>query len=103
MGQYLVLHTFDPRNASSGATADMSKAVIDTFSDDTYCVTSWVAAGAGRIACLWEAPSEQAVIDALARGPEIPIDGIYPTQVIDWARVKQLLQGAQQQAAALSS
>lgn len=91
MASYLVLHTFDPKMAASEAQADMPKAMLDTFTSDTYCIASWVASGAGKIACLWEAPSEQAVIDAIAKVPPIPIDGIYPAMVIDWAEMKKTL------------
>jgi hypothetical protein len=50
-----------------------------------------MAPGAGKLACLWEAPSEQAIIDAFAKGLDMSTDGIYPATVIDWAEVKKTL------------
>ena len=98
MSQYLVLHTIDLRSADPKAyTTDeqmkTTKKMIKSFSDDTYCVTTWMAVGAGKAACLWEAPSEQAIIDVFARGPEMPVDGIYPVSVVDWAEMKKVLGG----------
>jgi len=55
-------------------------------------VESWVAAGAGRIACLWEASTDQAIIDVFAKTPhrkQLPVDGIHPTMVIDWREMKK--------------
>jgi len=89
MAKFLLLHTMDPRKGTSGAMPGIIKGVLSTFTKDTYCIASWVAGGAGKIACLWEAPSEQAIIDVMAKGPDIPVDGIYPATVIDWAEMKK--------------
>lgn len=94
MAKFLLLHTVDPREGTSKAMPGIIKGVLSTFTKDTYCITSWVAGGAGKIACLWEAPSEQAIIDAYAdKGPDIPVDGIYPVTVIDWAEMKKTMAG----------
>jgi hypothetical protein len=94
MAKFLLLHTVDPRRGTSEAMPGVIKGVLSTFTADTYCITSWVAPGAGKIACLWEAPSEQAIIDAYAgKGPDIPVDGIYPATVIDWAEMKKTVAG----------
>jgi hypothetical protein len=90
MAKFLLLHIVDPMRGTSGAMPGIIKATLSTFTKDTYCITSWVGGGAGKIACLWEAPSEQAIIDAYAaKGPDIPVDGIYPATVIDWAEMKK--------------
>jgi len=90
MAKFLLLHTVDPRIGKSEAMPGIIKTVLSTFTEDTYCIASWVAGGAGKIACLWEAPSEQAIIDAYAaKGPDMPVDGIYPAMVIDWAEMKK--------------
>jgi len=92
VAKFLLLHTVDPRRGASAAMPGMTKAILSTFTKDTYCIASWVAGGAGKIACLWEAPSEQAIVDAYAgKGPDIPIDGIYPATVIDWAEMKKMV------------
>jgi len=91
MAKFLVLHTFDPRMAASASIEGDTKASLKMFTKDTYCITSWAAAGAGKIACLWEAPSEQAIIDTWSKGPDVPIDGIYPAVVIDWAEMKKMV------------
>ena len=91
MAQYLVFHTYDPKLATSATQMAVTKTVIEGFTTDTYCITSWAAVGAGKIACLWEATSEQAIIDAFAKVENIPIDGIYPASVIDWAEMKKML------------
>jgi len=93
MAKFLLLHTVDPRKGTSQAQVGMIKAILDIFTEDTYCIASWAAAGAGKIACLWEAPSEQAIIDAYAKGPDIPVDGIYPATVIDWTEMKKTVAG----------
>jgi hypothetical protein len=50
-----------------------------------------MAKGAGKAACYWEATSEQAVIDAIAKVPEMPTDGIYPMELVDWEDLKKQL------------
>jgi len=69
------------------------KAILKCFTKDTYCIASWMAPGAGKIACLWEAPSEQAIIDTYPKEVDIPVDGIYPATVIDWAEIKKTMAG----------
>jgi hypothetical protein len=91
MAKFMLLHTYDPRKGASENQMAVMKAVLGIFTKDTYCIASWMAPGAGKIACLWEAPSEQAIIDAYAKGPDIPVDGIYPATVIDWAEMKKTL------------
>jgi hypothetical protein len=93
MASYLVLLSYDPRMASSEAQMESMKKTLDSFTADTYCIASWMALGAGRVACLWEAPSEQSIIDAFARGLDIPVDGIYPASVVDWAETKKAMAG----------
>lgn len=91
MARYLVLHSYDPRFAKSKTQLEVTKAILNCFTKETYCITSWMAPGAGKIACLWEAPSEQAIIDAYPDDVEIPIDGIYPAAVADWAEIKKTM------------
>lgn len=93
MAQYLMLHSFDPRTAKSERQPGVMKAIVDSFTEDTYCIASWFATGAGKIACLWEAPSEQAIIDVYSQEVDIPVDGIFPVLVIDWAEMKRTLAG----------
>ena len=91
MARYLVIHTVDPRSATSVNQMAVTKAMIDGFTADAYCITTWSAVGAGKMACLWEAPSEQAIIDAFAKVENVPVDGIYPAAIIDWAEMKKAL------------
>jgi hypothetical protein len=92
MAQFMLLHTMDPRKAATENQMPIMKAVLKSFTKDTYCITSWMSAGAGKVACLWEAPSEQAIIDAMAKkGPDLPVDGIYPVSVVDWAEMKKTM------------
>ena len=88
MARFLVLHSFDPSIAKSKTQPEVMKAILNCFTKDTYCITSWMAPGAGKIACLWEAPSEQAIIDTYPNDVGIPCDGIYTAAVIDWAEIK---------------
>lgn len=87
MALYLVLHTYDPRAAKSETSLVVMKSILNCFTKETYCITSWMAPGAGKIACIWEAPSEQAIIDVYPTDVEIPVDGIYPAAVVDWAEM----------------
>jgi len=94
MATYLVLHTIDMRTASpkdytSEAQLGITGGYLKAFTADTYCISTWMSAGAGKIACLWEAPSDQSIIDVLANCPPMPVDGIYPTSVINWADFKK--------------
>ena len=94
MAHFLVLHTWDPRVGSSEKQMGIMKGALDAFTGDTYCITSYMSIGAGKVACLWEGPSEQAIIDVLAKAPDLPVDGIYPTTVVDWAEMKKTLSTA---------
>jgi hypothetical protein len=91
MALYLVLHTYDPSIAKSENSLGVMKAVLNCFTKETYCITSWMAPGAGKTACIWEAPSEQAIIDVYPKDMPIPIDGIYSAEVVDWAEVKKTM------------
>jgi hypothetical protein len=91
MAKFMALHTYDPKKAASENRMAVMKAVLGIFTKDTYCIASWMAPGAGKLACLWEAPSEQAIIDAFAKGLDMSTDGIYPATVIDWAEVKKTM------------
>jgi hypothetical protein len=93
MAQFLMLHTYDPKTGRSDRQMDIMKAITSSFTTDTYCIASWLAPGAGKIACLWEAPSEQAIIDAYSEDVDIPVDGIFPAMVVDWAETKKSLAG----------
>ena len=94
MGKFLMIHVIDPKMGKTDAYPSIIKGVLAASTEDTYCITSWVAGGAGKIACLWEAPSEQSIIDVFAaKGPDLPIDGIYPATVIDWADMKKTMGG----------
>lgn len=93
MAKFLLLHTLDPRIAKSEAQMSVMKALVGSFTSNTYAIASWMAVGAGKIACLWEAPSEQAIIDVFPKEANIPVDGIYPAAVIDWAEVKKMVTG----------
>lgn len=90
MAKFLITHKIDPRIGKTDAYPNIIKGVLAASTVDTYCITSWVAGGAGKIACLWEAPSEQAIIDIFAaNGPDLPVEGIYPATIIDWAEMKK--------------
>lgn len=93
MAQFLALHTIDPRGFTSEAQPGIIKACAEAFTPETYCVASWVSGPAGKIACLWEAPSEQAVVDVIAKIALVPVDGVYPTMAIDWAEMKKQMAG----------
>ena len=94
MAQFLVLHSMDPRTLTSEFMMGTGARLMEAFTEDTYVITSWWALGAGKVACLWEAPSETAIIDIFAREvPQWPIDGVYPATVTDMAEVKKMLAG----------
>jgi hypothetical protein len=96
MAKFLLFHTIDLRTAdlkayTTEAQMSSTKGMVDAFTADTCCITTWIAVGAGKAACLWEAPSEQAIIDVYAKGSALPVDGIHPATVIDWAEMKKAL------------
>jgi len=102
MAKFLVFHAVpspmtNPKAYTTDAQMAMTKPMLDGFTADTYCITTWSAAGTGKMTCLWEAPSEQAIIDVLAKTPDIirnmPIDSISTATVIDWAEMKKALAG----------
>ena len=91
MAHYLVVHTVDPallsRESEMRFITDL-KAFLDSFTEDTYCISIWDAVEAGIVNCLWEAPSKQAIMDVLAKSPAIPVDGIHPAIVVDVAKLR---------------
>ena len=99
MARYMLLHPLDllntdPKNYTSEAQMGMVKKYLDACTKDTYVVTSWVAIGAGELVCMWEGPSEQAIIDVLAKISDgLPTAGIYPMSVIDWGEMKKAMGG----------
>jgi hypothetical protein len=94
MAQYLVFHTMSVGTLTTDSAMKAAKAMLDCFTTDTYCITTWAAVGSGKQVCLWEATSEQAIIDMFAKVKNIldmPIDGIYPASAYDWAEMKKTL------------
>ncbi len=91
MPKFLVLHTIDPRMFATDPEMKVYKKSLEIMTPQAQCISSLVAPGAGKIACEWDAESQQAVIDCLAKAPELPVDGIYPAQMIVWAEVKKQL------------
>ncbi|MCL4466412.1 MAG: DUF4242 domain-containing protein [Chloroflexi bacterium] len=88
MAKFLALHTVDPRMFVTDPNFTFVKKALASMTPDVYCIRSLMAKGAGKIACEWEASSEQALIDVFAKVPELPVDGIYPVEVMEWAEVK---------------
>ena len=97
MARYLALHPLDYtntdfKNYTSEAQMVLVKKYLDAFTKDTYCINSWLAGGAGWLFCMWEAPSEQTIIDVMATvSGALPVEGIYPVSVIDWAEMKKAM------------
>ena len=89
--KFLLLHTVDPKLMVSDPNLTIAKKILAAMSPEAQCIRSWVARGAGKIACEWEASSEQAVIDAVAKAPELPVDGMYPMEVMEWAEIRKQL------------
>jgi hypothetical protein len=76
MARYIVLHPLDLLNSdlndyTSEAQMGLVKKYLDVFTKDTYAVSSWSAIGAGLLFCLWEGPSEQGIIDVIAKVSEM--------------------------------
>jgi len=63
----MAYHMSNPMLATSDNPIIAAKSLVDVLIADTYCITTWTAVGRAKLACLWEAPSEQAIIDAFAR------------------------------------
>jgi len=91
MARFLALHTADPRLFATDPSFALQRKILRALTSEAWCIRTFLAAGAGKIACEWEASSEQALIDAIAKVPEIPVDGIYPMRVIEWEDVKRQL------------
>ena len=100
MARYLMVHSFDPRIAKSEVQMQVIQPLLKSFTKNTYAITSWMAIGAGIVACLWEAPSEQSIIDVYPPDVDLPVEGIYPVTVIDWAEIKKTVAAEKKKAKA---
>ncbi|MFC1944318.1 hypothetical protein ACFLX5_02320 [Chloroflexota bacterium] len=87
MTKYNVLYTFVPNSGDNRRRTEILKGITKACSEDTYCIASWVSCVDGKGACLWEAPSEQAIKEALAKAVDIRVGEIYPVEVIDWSDI----------------
>jgi hypothetical protein len=94
--KYLVLHTLDltkiPKDPTGYLWSGADK-LLEMFTPGCHCVASWVGmrgSYAGKMACLWEAPSKDAIIGMLKKAPVAPLDDIFDTTlVLDWAEEKK--------------
>jgi len=91
LAKFLALHTVDPKMFVTDPTFAFVKKALAAMTPEVYCIRTFTARGAGKLACEWEASSEQALIDVVAKVPELPVDGIYPMEVVEWAEVKKQL------------
>jgi len=96
MPKYLVLHTLEIAKLPKDPTGYMwsgTDKMMDLFTKDCHCIASWIGMQGfytGKMACLWEAPSKQAIIDLLTIVPVAPVDAIFDsTLVVDWAEEKK--------------
>ena len=93
MAQYIVVHTpLDAKIYAGDAFANFAKEIVSSFTKDLHCIATWAWGGGTNAICLWEAPSEQALIDFFAdpaRTVQVPVNGIYPATVTDWAEAKK--------------
>jgi len=96
MPKYLVLHTLDltklPKDPTGSLWSGTDK-LLGLFTRDCHCVVSWIGLRGfytGKAACLWEAPSKEAIVAMLRKAPIAPVDEIFDsTMVVDWAEEKK--------------
>ena len=94
MAKYLVLHTIDlaklPKGGQLWAAAYDA---LDLYTKNCYCSQSWIGIQgfySGKMACLWEAPSKEAIVNMLSEVAGPPVDAIFDsTMVVDWAEEKR--------------
>lgn len=94
MAKYLVLHTIDlVRLPKGGQLWEAAYDLLDAYTEDCYCSQSWLGLQgfyAGKMACLWEAPSKQAIVNMLSKVVAPPVEAIFDsTMVVDWAEEKK--------------
>jgi hypothetical protein len=94
MAKYLVLHTIDlVRLPKGGQLWGAAYDLLDSYTKDCYCSQSWIGLQgfyAGKMACLWEAPSKEAIVKMLGQVAGPPVDAIFDsTMVVDWAEEKK--------------
>lgn len=67
--------------------------LLDLYTKNCHCSQSWIGLQgfyAGKMACLWEAPSKEAIVDMLSKVTGPPVDAIFDsTMVVDWAEEKR--------------
>ncbi len=96
MPKYLVLHTIDlaklPKDTTGYLWSGADK-LLESFTPTCHCIASWIGIRGfytGKMACLWEATSKQAIVDMLRIAPVAPVDDIFDsTMVVDWAEEKK--------------
>jgi len=91
MAKYVVVHSpVDAKTYAGDTFANFAKECIGAFTADTYCEYTWAWGGGTQAICQWEAPNEQALIEFFAaRKLQVPVMGIYPLTVTDWAAVRK--------------
>jgi hypothetical protein len=94
MAKYVVVHSPMDAKINAGDTfAKFAKECIDAFTDEVHCDTTWSWGGGTSAVCVWEAPDEQALIEFFAarRTLEVPVNGIFPVSITDWAEAAKAM------------
>ena len=105
MPKYLVLHTLEIAKVPKDPTGYMwsgTDKLLELFTADCHCIASWIGMRGfytGKMACLWEAPSKDAIVGMLKKVPVAPVDDIFDsTLVVDWAEQKKQRAAGQKKA-----
>ncbi len=91
MAEYIVVHTpLDAKMYANDGMTALAKEIVPEFTADVFCKTTWSWGGGTCSLCLWEAPSEQDLIELFgAMEIQVPVNGIYPATVTDWAAARK--------------
>ncbi len=90
MPMYMATHPTKPHMDPTEA-AQMVYAVFTSMKLNTHWLRYWLSDGEGRMFCLWDAPSAEAVWDVL-RAARIPTDGVFEVDEGDPALLRQGLE-----------
>jgi len=84
MAKYIAVHTPLVQEASQNELFGMMRGVVQAQVPDTEWISSWLSVDSSRMFCLWEAPNEEMIREALGDILNIsPIESVYEVVHID--------------------
>ena len=84
MAKYIAVHTPLVQEASQNELFGMMRGVVQAQVPDTEWISSWLSVDSSKMFCLWEAPNEEMIREALGDILSIsPIESVYEVVLID--------------------